>query len=74
MYYSIGRLNKEIHNKKKNNGATSDETKSTTKKDIADTLGFTFNRNSSNRNCSEAFQNLKTHQEKVKLNFKSSNN
>ena len=44
------------------------------KKDIADTLGFTFNRNSSNRNCSEAFINLKTHQEKVKLNFKSSNN
>ena len=56
------------------NVATSDETKSTTKQDIADTLGFTFSRNSSNRNCSEAFKNLKTHQEKVKLNFKSSNN
>ena len=46
------------------------ETTSTTKQDIADTLGFTFSRNSSNRNCSEAFKNLKTHQEKVKLNFK----
>ena len=56
------------------NDATSDETKSTTKQDIADTLGFTFSRNSSSRNCSEAFKNLKTHQEKVKLNFKSSNN
>ena len=40
------------------NDATSDETKSTTKKDIADTLGFTFNRNSSNRNCSEAFTKI----------------
>ena len=38
--------------------------KSATKQDIADTLGFTFSRNSSSRNCSEAFKNLKTHQEK----------
>ena len=47
------------------------ETKATTKKDIADTLGEAFSTNSANRNYSKEFQKQ---QEKIKLNLKSSNN
>ena len=43
-------------------------------KDIADTLGDTFSKNSGNANYPEEFQNYQRHEEKVKLNFKSSNN
>ena len=50
------------------------ETKATTKKDIADTLGDAFSKNSSNSNYPEEFRNYQTHQEKINLNFKSSNN
>ena len=50
------------------------ETKATTKKDIADTLGDAFSKNSSNSNYPKEFQNYQKHQEKIKLNFKSSNN
>ena len=50
------------------------ETKATTKKDIADTLGDAFRKNSSNSNYPKEFQNYQKHQEKIKLNFKSSNN
>ena len=50
------------------------ETKATTKKDIADTLGDAFSKNSSNANYPKEFQNYQKHQEKIKLNFKSSNN
>ena len=50
------------------------ETKATTKKDIADTLGDAFSTNSANRNYSKEFQNYQKQQEKIKLNFKSSNN
>ena len=50
------------------------ETKATTNKDIADTLGNAFSQSSSNRNYSEEFQNYQKHQEKIKLNFKSLNN
>ena len=50
------------------------ETKATTKKDIADTLGDAFSTNSANRNYSEGFQKYQKQQEKIKLNFKSSNN
>ena len=50
------------------------ETKATTKKDIADTLGDAFSKNSSNTNYPKEFQNYQKHQEKIKLNFKSSNN
>ena len=47
---------------------------STSKTDIADTLGETFCHNSSSFNYSKSFRNIKTEQEKVKLNFKSQNN
>ena len=50
------------------------ETKATDKKDIADTLGDAFSTNSANRNYSKEFQNYQNQQEKIKLNFKSSNN
>ena len=50
------------------------ETKATTKKDIADTLGEAFSTNSANRNYSKEFQNYQEQQEKIKLNFKSKNN
>ena len=50
------------------------ETKATTKKDIADTLGEAFSTNSANRNYSKEFQNYQEQQEKIKLNFKSNNN
>ena len=50
------------------------ETKATTKKDIADTLGDAFSTNSANRNYSKEFQNYQKQQEKIKLNFKSNNN
>ena len=50
------------------------ETKATTKKDIADTLGDAFSANSANRNYSKEFQNNQKQQEKIKLNFKSNNN
>lgn len=52
---------------------TDGEKKSSTKKDIADTLGETFMKNSSSRNYSKSFQNLKKDEEKRKLNFKSLN-
>ena len=48
------------------------ETKATYKKDIADTLRDSTN--SANRNYSKEFQNYQNQQEKIKLNFKSSNN
>ena len=51
-----------------------DEEKASAKKDIADTLGSTFMRNSSSRNYSNKFQTIKKEQEKRKLDFKSSNN
>ena len=53
---------------------TGAETKATTNKDIADTLGNAFSQSSSNRNYSEEFQHYQKHQEKIKLNFKSLNN
>ena len=49
------------------------ETKSTSKFDIAETLGETFLNNSCSRNYSEKFQKVKAVQEKIKLNFKSAN-
>ena len=54
------------------NGGT--ETKATTKKDIADTLGEAFSTNSANRNYSKEFQMYQKQQEKIKLNFKTNNN
>ena len=50
------------------------ETKATTKKDIADTLGDAFRKTSSNSNYPEEFRNYQKHQEKINLNFKFSNN
>ena len=50
------------------------DNKATSKTDIADPLGETFCHNSSSFNNSESFKNIKTEQEKVKLNFKSQNN
>ena len=60
------------HLNKNFNGGS--ESKATTKKDIADTLGSTFCDNSSNEHYSEEFQKYQKHQEKIKLNFKSSIN
>ena len=51
---------------------TKRKTKATTK-EIANTFGETFLDNSSSRNYSEKFQNIKKQQEKIKLNFGSSN-
>ena len=48
------------------------ETKATTKKDITDTLGDAFSKNYAN--YPKEYQNYQKHQEKIKLNFKSSNN
>ena len=50
------------------------ENKATSKTDIADTLGETFCHNSSSFNYSESFREIKTEQEKIKLNFQSQNN
>ena len=52
---------------------TGSETKSTSKTDIADTLGETFLNQSCSRNYSEKFQKVKKEEEKIKLNFKSAN-
>ena len=46
----------------------------TSKTDIADTLGETFCHDSSSYNYSESFREIKTEQEKVKMNFNSQNN
>ena len=48
-------------------------TKATSKEEIANTLGETFLDNSSSRNYSEKFQNIKKQEEKINLNFTSSN-
>ena len=48
-------------------------TKATSKEEIANTLGETFLDNSSSRNYSEKFQNIKKQEEMIKLNFTSSN-
>ena len=53
---------------------TSRETKATSKEDIANTFWETFLKNSSSRNYLEKFKNVKKHQEKNKINFKSLNN
>ena len=53
---------------------TSRETKATSKEDIANTFGETFLKNSSSRNYLEKFKNVKKHQEKNRINFKSLNN
>ena len=45
------------------------ETKSTSKFDIAETLGETFLNNSCSRNYSEKFQKVKAEQEKISLIF-----
>ena len=52
---------------------TGAEIRSTSKTDIADTLGETFLNNSCSRNYSEKFQKVKKEQEKIKLNFKPTN-
>ena len=48
-------------------------TKATSKEEIGNTLSETFLNNSSSRNYSEKFQNIKKQEEKIKLNFTSSN-
>ena len=48
-------------------------TQATSKEEIANTPGETFLDNSSSRNYSEKFQNIKKQEEKIKLNFTSSN-
>ena len=50
------------------------DNKTTSKTDIADSLGEHFCHNSSSFNYSESFRKIKTEQEKIKLNFKSHNN
>ena len=54
------------HLKKNNNLITS-------KKDIANTLGESFSKNSSSENYTDEFQRVKNNKEKVKLNFSSGN-
>ena len=48
-------------------------TKATSKEEITNTLVELFFDNSSSRNYSEKFQNIKKQEEKIKLNFTSSN-
>ena len=50
------------------------DSKATSKTDIADTLGETFCHNLSSFNNSESFRKIKIEQENVKLHFKSQNN
>ena len=62
-------------NAKRGTKATSKEEIANTlgETEIANTLGETFLDNSSSRNYSEKFQNIKKQEEKIKLNFTSSN-
>ena len=53
---------------------TSRETKAISKEDIANTFGETFLKKSSSRNYLEKCRNVKKHQEKYIINFKSLNN
>ena len=50
------------------------DNKTTSKTNIADTLGETFCHNSSSFNYSESFRKIKTKQENVKFKSKSQNN
>ena len=52
---------------------TKRRTQATSKEEIANTLGEEFLDNSSSWNYSENFQNIKKQQEKINLNFTSSN-
>ena len=52
---------------------TKRRTKATSKEEIGNTFGETFLDNSSSRNYSEKFQNIKKQEEKIKFNFNSSN-
>ena len=51
----------------------SDQSITSTKNDIANTLGETFSKNSSSHNYDEKFQNIKSAKESIPLKFDSNN-
>ena len=73
MIRKISGKSKSANYKHLNTNFNNTEAKATSKKDIADTLGSTFMKNSSNRNYCEKFQTYMYDQQKFNLNFKSSN-
>ena len=73
MIRKISGKSKSASYKHLNTNFNNTEAKATSKKDIADTLGSTFMKNSSNRNYCEKFQTYMYDQQKFNLNFKSSN-
>ena len=73
MIRKISGKSKSASYKYLNTNFNNTEAKATSKKDIADTLGSTFMKNSSNRNYCEKFQTYMYDQQKFNLNFKSSN-
>ena len=73
MVRKISGKSKSTSYKHLNTNFNNTEAKITSKKDIADTLGSTFMKNSSNQNYCEKFQTYMYDQQKFNLNFKSSN-
>ena len=73
MVRKISGKSKSASYKHLNTNFNNTEVKATSKKDIADTLGSTFMKNSSNRNYCEKFQTYMYDQQKFNFNFKSSN-
>ena len=73
MVRKISGKSKSASCKHLNTNFNNTEAKATSKNDIADTLGSTFMKNSSNRNYCEKFQTYMYDQQKFNLNFKSSN-
>ena len=73
MIRKISGKSKSAFYKHLNTNFNNTEAKATSKKDIADTLGSTFMKNSSNRNYCEKFPTYMRDQQKINLNFKSSN-
>ena len=72
MVRKISGKSKSASYKHSNANFNNTEAKATSKKDIADTLGSTFMKKSSNRNYCEKFQTYMYDQRKFNLNFKSS--
>ena len=73
MVRKISGISKSKSYKHLNTNFNNTEAKAISKKDIADTLGSTFMKDSSNRNYCEKIQTYMSDQQKINLNFKSSN-
>ena len=73
MVRKISGKSKSASYKHLNTNFNNTEAKATSRKDIADALGSTFMKNSSNQNYCEKFQTYMYDQQKFNLNLKSSN-